>query len=526
MKNKRKVLSLKKMFAFVATLCLILSAQITVFAAQDSASPAVATARQGVLQINLVYVDQSGNQHVLETGSGFLVGASTGATTVITNYHVISLDDGQKMACTEAFGVDFSNTNNINLQIQVVVKRDVVISATYVNGSEKTDFAILELSQAIHDRSPLKIADSDETVETQAVYALGFPWVTSEVADDQIYTSDDVTVTSGIIGKFQTIDDIKYILHDADLGYGNSGGPLVDANGNVIGVNTMYAGDGANNYSYSVAIKEVTDVMDALGIVYEKADGTTVVTTPETETEKDSEATETEQEETEKEETEVSPVINPEPVSEPEPAPAPGVNMYLIIGIVAAVVVVIVIIIVVVVASSKNKKKVPPMSGQMGAVSGGYPNQMPQPSAPQPAAPRPPMSAPQNHGGTMPVDSGAGETSVLGVGAGETSVLGGGSMQPTATIIRKKNGESSTIAKPTYLIGKERSKVDFCIPDNNSISRTHAKIVCRGGVYYLVDNNSTNYTFVNGNKITSGQEVKLNSGDKIKFADEEFEFRL
>lgn len=124
------------------------------------------------------------------------------------------------------------------------------------------------------------------------------------------------------------------------------------------------------------------------------------------------------------------------------------------------------------------------------------------------------------------MDTGAGETSVLGGGAGETSVLGGGAMQPTATLIRKKNGETANITKPLFIIGKERQKVDFCIPDNNSVSRNHANIVCKGGIYYIVDKNSTNYTFVNGNKINPNQEVKLNSGDKIKLADEEFEFRI
>ena len=135
-----------------------------------------------------------------------------------------------------------------------------------------------------------------------------------------------------------------------------------------------------------------------------------------------------------------------------------------------------------------------------------------------PAAPVPPTF------GAM--DTGVGETSVLGGGAGETSVLGGGSMQPTATLIRKKNGEIANIAKPMFVIDKERQKVDFCIPDNNSVSRKHANIVCKDGIYYIVDNNSTNYTFVNGNKINPNQEVKLNSGDKIKLADEEFEFRM
>lgn len=115
---------------------------------------------------------------------------------------------------------------------------------------------------------------------------------------------------------------------------------------------------------------------------------------------------------------------------------------------------------------------------------------------------------------------------MLGGGAGETSVLGGGAMQPAAVLTRRRNNESVRITKPQFVIGRERQRVDFCIPDNDSVGRTHASIICKGGIYYIIDKNSKNFTFVNGNKISPNQEVKLNSGDKIKLADEEFDFQV
>lgn len=519
MKQLRKNVFFKNVVAFMLAVFMALSMNVTALADND-ASPAVATAREGVLQINLVYEDSSGQPHPLKTGSGFLIGASSGATTVITNYHVVSLNDEEKTYYTAEYGVDFYNANNINLKIQVVVKRDVVISASYVNGSEKTDFAILELAQAIYDRTPLKLADSDKVMETQRVFALGFPFTSSVVADDQVYTSEDVTITNGIVGKFQNINEIGYILHDANLDYGNSGGPLVDSNGNVIGVNTLFAGVGAANYYYSIAIDEIADVLSALGIVYETADESTVVVEPES-TAQPTVPTQEQQtiEQHTSEQPESTEAISP--VIVPSDDSVADSNTTLIIIIVAAVIIVVILVVVIVaVISGSKKKKVAPIAGTIPPVS---PMSVPG-AAPQQVRPTPPA-----YGGNpvppMPYDSGAGETSVLGGGAGETSVLSA-NMQPTATLVRKKNGESVSITKALFTIGKERAKVDFCIPDNNSISRNHANIICKGGIYYLVDKNSTNYTFVNGNKITPNQEVKLNSGDKIRLADEEFEFRL
>jgi pSer/pThr/pTyr-binding forkhead associated (FHA) protein len=57
------------------------------------------------------------------------------------------------------------------------------------------------------------------------------------------------------------------------------------------------------------------------------------------------------------------------------------------------------------------------------------------------------------------------------------------------------------------------------------VSRTHANIIYKNGSYFIVDLNSTNGTFVNGQQLSANQEVRLNVNDRIKFADEEFIFR-
>ncbi len=128
-----------------------------------------------------------------------------------------------------------------------------------------------------------------------------------------------------------------------------------------------------------------------------------------------------------------------------------------------------------------------------------------------------------------------GETTVLGggeAGEGETTVLGdlpGTPAQQTVKhpfIIRVKNNERISVDKPVFRIGKERSFVDYFVGDNAYVSRVHANVIQKDGKYFIVDNNSRNHTFVNGEAITSSTEVELHSGDTFKLANEEFEFKL
>lgn len=123
-----------------------------------------------------------------------------------------------------------------------------------------------------------------------------------------------------------------------------------------------------------------------------------------------------------------------------------------------------------------------------------------------------------------------GETTVLCAGRpGETVVLNGTMQQvqvPKPHLVRSRNNETIPLNKPVFRIGKEKSYVDYFIGDNTAVSRSHADIITRDGVYFVVDTNSTNHTFVNGKMIHSNVETELHDGDKLRFGNEDFEFRL
>ena len=110
---------------------------------------------------------------------------------------------------------------------------------------------------------------------------------------------------------------------------------------------------------------------------------------------------------------------------------------------------------------------------------------------------------------------------------GETTVLGVPN-QPMnyPVMIRIRNNEKVVINKNEFLIGKEPSKVDYCIFDNTAISRIHARLLCKNGEVFVVDNNSTNHIFVNGMLVDRNVEVRLNHGARVRLGDEEFEFRF
>lgn len=122
-----------------------------------------------------------------------------------------------------------------------------------------------------------------------------------------------------------------------------------------------------------------------------------------------------------------------------------------------------------------------------------------------------------------------GETTVLGGGSmGETTVLGvaTATVQENPHLIRAKNNEKINLNKPVFRIGKEKSYVDYFIGDNTAISRSHANFITRDGEYFVTDTNSTNHTYVNGVMIQSNVETKLAHGDKVRLANEDFEFKL
>lgn len=93
-------------------------------------------------------------------------------------------------------------------------------------------------------------------------------------------------------------------------------------------------------------------------------------------------------------------------------------------------------------------------------------------------------------------------------------------------LIRIKNGEKTVIEKSLFKIGTSRESCDMVISDNRYISRIHAYIVTRNGRYFIIDRNSTNKTYVDGNAIPAETEVELFDNTSVKLANEDMMFNI
>lgn len=107
-----------------------------------------------------------------------------------------------------------------------------------------------------------------------------------------------------------------------------------------------------------------------------------------------------------------------------------------------------------------------------------------------------------------------------------TSVLfSGNSNNPYIIKLNSEAASKIYIDKQEFNIGRDNRKSDFVI-EKPTVSSKHASIVSESGEYYIIDNNSSNGTYLNHIKLEVNKKYKLNNKDNIIFADENYCFYL
>ena len=193
---------------------------------------------RGVVEITVStnQATPTGNQEAQAQGSGFVIDSDG---HIVTNEHVVDK--------ATSVSVKFWNGSSYK--------------ASVVGTDPSTDLAVIKVDAPSSVLHPIPVGDSNRLQVGDPVVAIGSPFGLEE------------TVTSGIVSALHrqmqapnsfTINDS--IQTDAAINHGNSGGPLLNANGEVVGVNSQIAGDtGANvGIGFSIPSATVKSIADTL----------------------------------------------------------------------------------------------------------------------------------------------------------------------------------------------------------------------------------------------------------------------
>ena len=93
-------------------------------------------------------------------------------------------------------------------------------------------------------------------------------------------------------------------------------------------------------------------------------------------------------------------------------------------------------------------------------------------------------------------------------------------------LTRNRTGETIRIDKDVFRLGSSQSSADYRLTGNPAISRAHADMIRRDGRFYIYDTNSTNGTFVGGQRLPAMQETEVGDGETLRLANEDFQFQI
>ena len=190
-------------------------------------------------QVNSIFGATSGDA----TGSGIIISEDG---YILTNNHVISSESSSSFyAISEATDIKVNIYNDKESY-----------KATVVGTDAYTDLAVLKIDKT--GLTPAVLGNSDESKVGEYVMAIGNP------------LGMDYSVTTGIISAINRevqSEGTTYlaIQTDAAINSGNSGGALVNANGEVIGINTLkLSGNGVEGIGFAIPISSTTSIINQL----------------------------------------------------------------------------------------------------------------------------------------------------------------------------------------------------------------------------------------------------------------------
>jgi S1-C subfamily serine protease len=179
----------------------------------------VSRMKDAVVLIEVKLTTVAGEQQ--GSGSGFLVSEEG---YIITNAHVVSLvtetPDGEPLV---------ASARDVKVVLHPSTPEEKTVPATVVREHPVKDLALLQIKET--PPAILELANSDKATETTRIWACGHPLGLREISFRQ-----------GTVTARRTWDDRPFIEHDAMAEGGNSGGPIINGAGKVVGVHVQSMG--------------------------------------------------------------------------------------------------------------------------------------------------------------------------------------------------------------------------------------------------------------------------------------------
>ncbi len=182
-------------------------------------------------------------QEAAVEGSGIVL---TKDGYIATNYHVVSYADPN------------SNSNVTLNNMEVHFSDGTIAKATFVGGDEKNDLAVIKVD--LNNLTPATLGNSSSTKVGDTALAIGNPLGLDFAG----------TVTQGIISAVDRAVDtgdgttMNLMQTDAAINEGNSGGALVNANGEVIGINcAKIEASGVEGIGFAIPINNAKPILES-----------------------------------------------------------------------------------------------------------------------------------------------------------------------------------------------------------------------------------------------------------------------
>jgi hypothetical protein len=177
-------------------------------------------------------------QEVVSSGTGFII---SGSGLVATNYHVIQPTVYYYNLTYPAPVTEIRIFHNSGSQ------QHKVLSGYIIAADQENDIAVLGIKEEMVLPS-LKVDHTEKLIETMPVWVFGYPFGDAFTV---IQRGPEITVTKGTISALRHDDKgvLQQIQIDAAVNPGNSGGPVIDDNGRVIGIVKIAMGKSQVNFS-------------------------------------------------------------------------------------------------------------------------------------------------------------------------------------------------------------------------------------------------------------------------------------